>query len=410
VSDKRMLWVVLAGISLCLKVCVLVNKSSRSSHSSYSSSSSYDPYGLNAYKGSKSYPSFQGSQRSQELRAFEDALSQERALKTTFESDVRRNCSFERSGLRVEVDFTDPGMASLMREVNRSSLPTGTWLPPPLVTQGLGVTLKDGKGEKSRLCLDADETLLQDVLARVRPSAELVTLGAGAWSMKTSDGTGTMALVSPAVLDTMTVKGPLVAFAPTDDLVVFADSANAAAITRAAKYAAEHTATNGDDGCVAVEPLVRTNGSWGTWLPNGKPSSLREVEQVRVAARECLANLAVDSLQSLVILREMGMSGVAFVETFDASERTFAAKQSTVTLALDDSSVPQVLSPAQFVKLATEDGRELSMSWGTFVAIGGTRLTPVAVKGTPVPNTFFFSGGLSAADFTGKKGVKSQKR
>jgi hypothetical protein len=78
VSDKRMLWVVLAGISLCLKVCVLVNKSSRSSHSSYSSSSSYDPYGLNAYKGSKSYPSFQGSQRSQELRAFEDALSQER--------------------------------------------------------------------------------------------------------------------------------------------------------------------------------------------------------------------------------------------------------------------------------------------------------------------------------------------
>ncbi len=396
-----MLWAVIGGVLLCLKVCVLANKSSRNSYSSYSSSSAYDPYGLKK-------SSFKDSQR-QDLQAIEAALNQERALKTSFEVDVRRNCSFERSGLRVEVDFTDPGMASLMREVNRSSLPTGTWLPPPLVTQGLGVTLKDGKGEKSRLCLDADETLLKDVLARVRPSAEVVKLGAGAWSVKTTDGTGTMALVSSAVLEGMPVKGSLIAFAPTDDLVVFADSTNAPAITLAAKYAAEHTATNGEDGCVAVEPLVRTNGSWATWLPNGRPSTLREVEQVRVAARECLANLAVDYLQTLVLLREMGMSGVGFVETFDASTRTFTAKQSTVTLALDDSSVPQVLSPAQLVKLETEDGRELSMSWETFVAIGGTRVVPVIVKGTAVPNTFFFEGGLSAADFSGKKGVKSQK-
>jgi len=401
VSDKRMLWVVLAGISLCLKVCVLANKSSRNSYSSYSSSSAYDPYGLKkSYKSSQSYES---------LKAELDRSSAQRAWEDELEKTVQRNCSIARTTLKLEVDFPEPGLSSLAREVRRAGLPHGAWLPAPLVAQGLGVTVKDGSGEDARLCLDADDALLKDLLLSAKPSAAPVKLGTGAWSVTTTDFTATTAMVSNSALDAMKVRGQLVAFAPTDNLVVFADSSNATAVTLAAKYAAEHTKTNGDDGCVAVEPFVRTNGTWGTWLPNGKPSTVKDVEALRLAARECQTNLVGAYLKELVDLREAGLGNVPFVDTFDGSERTFTAKRSSVTLALDESSVPQLLSPANDVKLETEDGRVLSMSWETFVALGGTRVVPVLVKGTAVPNTFFFEGGLSAADFTGKKGVKSQK-
>lgn len=402
-SDKRMVWVVLAGLSLCLKVCVLANKSSRSnSYSSYSSSydkyglkkSSYDPYGLNS--------------QAQKDQLNLSALRRE--LKKELENGVQRNCSVVRSSLRLELDVTEPGVAALNREVARATLPSGSWLPAPLVSQGLSVSVKDGSGDAARLCLDADEALLKDVVAMARPSAEPVKLGAGAWSVTTTDLTATTALLSASVLEGFKVKGQLIAFAPTDQLVVFADSANAAAIAQAAKYAAEHTTTSADDGCVAIEPLVRAHGTWGTWLPNGKPSTAREVEAARTAARECQANLVDNLLETLVALRQAGMSGVPFVDTFDASERTFTPKQTTVTLALDDSSTPQLLSPAQQVKLETDDGRELTMSWETFVGLGGTRVAPVIVKGTTVPNAFFFEGGLAATDFAGKKGVTSKKQ
>jgi len=401
-----MLWVVLAGISLCLKVCLLANKSSRNSYSSYSSSSAYDPYGLKSYKNSQSYES---------LKADLDRLSAKSAVSREFEKLVQRNCSGVRSQLKLEIDFPEPGMSSLAREVRRASLPKGAWLPAPLVAQGLGVTVHDGSAEDWRLCLDADEALLKDLLLTAKPSAELVKLGVGAWSVTTSDSTATTAMVSSTVLDAMKVKGQLVAFAPTDNLVVFADGANAAGVAQAAKYAAEHTTTSGSDGCVPTEPLPPTNGPWGPWRPNRNPSTPAEGaprrggEAGRVAARERQANRVGPYLQALVELREAGISGVPFVDTHDGSERAFSAKRSSVTLALDDSSVPQLLSPANDVKLETEDGRVFSMSWETFVAVGGTRVVPVLVKGTPVPNPFFFEGGLSSADFAGKKGVTSKK-
>lgn len=397
-SDKRVLWAVLAGVLLCLKVCAFGFKSSRNSTSYplYPSSSSYDPYGLKSAK--KNYAS---------LRDERELLDPKKALARELEKAVQRQCSTERSALQLEIDFTDTGMASLAREVRRAELPTGTWLPTPLVAQGLGITVRQGSGEEAKLCLDADEALLKDLLLTAKPSTDPVKLSVGAWAVTTTDFTATTAMVSTASLSEMKVPGQLIAFAPTDNLVVFADATNPAAITVAAKYAAEHTNLKGDDGCVAIEPLVRTNGTWGSWLPNGKPSTSRDVDAARAAARECQANIVGGFLDELVGLREAGLSGVPFVDTFDASEREFTAKRSVVRLALDDSPVPQLLSPASEVKLETEDGRVLSMKWDLFVGLAGTRITPVAVKGTSVPNTFFFQGGLTAADFAGKHGVTS---
>lgn len=394
-SDKRALWAVLAGVLLCFKVCALGLKSSRNSSAySYPSSSSYDPYGLKSAKAER-----------EALKR--ELLNPMAEVNAELEATVQRHCSAVRSDVRLEIDFTDSGMSSLAREVRRAEMPQGAWLPTPLVAQGLGITMREGWGDEAKLCLDADETLLKEVLLTAKPSSEPVKLGAGAWAVTTTDFSATTSMVSTASLDAMKVKGQLVAFAPTDNLVVFADATNAAAITLAAKYAAEHTRTKGEDGCVAIEPLVRTNGTWGSWRPNGKPSTAREVESVRVAARECQANIVGSFLEELVTLREAGLSGVPFVSTFDVSEREFTAKRSVVTMALDDSTVPQLLSPATEVKLETEEGRVFSMSWETFVALGGTRVVPVAVRDTNVPNTFFYQGGLSAADFTGKHGVKS---
>jgi len=397
VSEKRVLWVVLSVILLCLKMCVLANKSSRSSYSSYSSTS-YDPYRSNSLN-----PSSTASwEKLQEEAA-------RKAVKAELEKGMQRRCSDVRSELRLEVDYPDRGMSSLVREVRRAELPSGAWLPAPLVSQGLGVSILERGGEQDRLCLDADESMLKALLVTAKPSVDAVKLGAGAWQVTTADSTATTALLSSSTLEGLKVKGTLVAFAPTDNLVVFADSASPAAVAQAAKYAAEHTRLDGSDGCVAVEPLVRTNGTWGTWLPNGKPAATKEVEAVRIAARECLAEQVDGFLNELVLLRESGFSGAPWVEKFDSTERDNEGKRTAVTLALDSNVVPQLLSPAQDVKLETADGQVFTMSWETFIAIGGTRLAPVTVKDVAVDNSFFFLGGLSVADFAGKKGVSSSK-
>lgn len=390
--ERRTLYIVIAIASLSLKLCALAAKSSRPSYSYPSYSSSYN----NSYNalGSPKHGSYDS-----QLRELQKELDKE------LERAVQRHCASVAT-LHAEVDFTDPSMASLNRDAARALLPSGTWLPKPLSVDGLAVTLQDNREGEHRACLDADEALLKKTLATERPSSAPVRLGEGAWVVETTDDTATVALLSRAVRDELKVKGALVAFAPTDNVVTFADGANAASVALAAKEAAKRTDTSGDQGCVAAEPLALSSGTWATWLPGAKHAAAASVERYRSAARECQVNLAKDTLDSLSSLSGAGLPGAPSVPQFDATEREFSLeKGATVTVLLDDSVVPQLVAPASTVIVDSLDGTRYSMDWGTFEQRAAAHMKPVVVKGSTLTNSMLFEGGLSVKDFAGKKGV-----
>lgn len=371
--ERRTLYITLALISLSLKVCVLATRSSPSYSYSYPSSYSSPSYTAPSY--SSSYGKL------------------DRELERLREDSVQRSCATS-PDLHVELVVTEPSLAALDRETQRANLPSGTWLPSKLSAGGLAVSLQERNGGASRVCLDANEALLKKALERAKPSSGAISLGSGAWVIETTDDTAGAALLSRSVREQLNVKGALIAFAPTDNVVTFADGANPAAVALAAKEAAKRTDTSGDQGCIAAEPLALSSGAWATWLPGAKHAAAKDVERFRTAARECQANLAQIMVTNLSML------------DVDPTERTFSAdKGATVTVLLDESDVPQLVARANTVVVDSLDGTRYSMDWATFEARAAGHLKPLVVKGTTVSQASLFTGGMSVKDFAGMKGV-----
>lgn len=381
-SGKSGVWVAVTVVALCLKLVLLASKGSRSHHDydSYGSASAYDPYG-SKYDPLKYAPSSYGALPADDTRSLEQELEQ----------TVERHCQAS-SSVYLEPQGTQ---AAAFRSLRSSSAPKGVVLPQPWSVMGLQVLPLARRGDDVAVCLDADDALVRESSDRSEgPRAEaLLQVGPGAWTVITAADDrvpAAAALVSKRFLARLSTKGALIAFAPTDMQVAFADSSSPAAVKLAARTLAPQVDVTGGSGLDFAHPLILRNGKWETWKPGFESPELtavmRRSAEVNVAgAVGVLDDVAIFSnplLRSLIAHPASVVQATPTVRTWDD------ASGATVDVA-EDSLEPQWVGRADRVRVGTR-----TFTWKQFTAAAGDGLTAASVDGQPVPEVFLLSGGF----------------
>jgi hypothetical protein len=195
--------------------------------------------------------------------------------------------------------------------------------------------------------------------------------------------------VSKKFLARMSVKGALVAFAPTDAQVAFADSSSPAAVRLAARKLAEVVDVTGDSGLAFVEPLILKSGKWEPWKPAASP----EVSSLAAATAEVNARGAANLVADLSDLAGTAGSYLAHTPAVDADAidtvREWDAKTGSLVEVQEDDGGPQVLGRAATVRIG-----EHRASWNQFALMAGSKLVPARVDGTLVPEVFVLQSGF----------------
>ncbi len=316
-----------------------------------------------------------------------------------------------RDHLRLDALVADEALARVWLDGFKPSLPVGTALPAPLVVQGLAVVVlarPPREDQPPRLCLDADQALADELaLAATRPPPS--PLGQGAWLVPaTAPGTTVAALVAPELGKAFPTKGPLLAFAPTDNLVAFADSADATAVALAASTLSRLIGERAEDGCVTDLPLVRTRTGWTPWKAPPRHPASAELRAYAAQTLECRLALAVS-----VVGFARDQAGDAGVLGYELPELALAEPLSATDgahrlVSLDGEASAQLLAGVDVVEAdVPEKAQRLSMPWATFQRAAGKRLRPLELAHRKVPKIWRLEPGLSAAELANVPGVKT---
>ncbi len=312
-------------------------------------------------------------------------------LTTALESTVERHCATTSKPRYLEPQGA--GLQSLFRTTRRVNAPSDVSVPPATTVMGLPVHVMVTDAEDPRWCADGDAALVRDVARTQGPArASLVKVAPGAWLVLTSLGAvpASSALVSESFLSSLGVAS-LVAFAPTDHAIAFADASKPEAIRQAAKALWGHVDVTGNDGVLQAQPLVLTKGEWRAWKPT---STAAEVATLRRLTDELetkmAADLTTDLIETAEALRLVSGSGLPPLDLVDGVKTSrLVDEKRRVRVTVDlDSEDAQVIGRADVVKLSSEAGQDLEAEWAAFSSTAGARLTPVKVDGVVVPNVF----------------------
>jgi hypothetical protein len=321
-----------------------------------------------------------------------DALGGE--LTRAFESAVERHC------VTVSSDalFLEPqgqALQSLFRSMRTLSAPADVRLPRAAMVMGLPVHVMH-RGAEARWCADQDEALVGRVVQRgdVPAKAQVTALTRGAWLVRTQPGLTTPAsasLVSRPFLESLGVKGSLVAFAPTDHAIAYADASNPAAVTAAAKAIVSHLDATGEDGVLQSQPLERRAGTWRAWTPK-TPSA--EVKAAIAMALELETSTAAEMVNDLLkvnlalALAPELRKTAAQVADAEATTRSRTAEGKVSVRVEADLFEPQLVGVAQVVEVVDLAGHAANVSWAAFEAKAKPHLSPVTVDGVAVPRLY----------------------
>jgi hypothetical protein len=313
-----------------------------------------------------------------------------------------------RDTLRLDALVADEALARVWLDSFKPFVPREKPAPGPFKVQGLDVVVvanASEPGQPPRLCLDADQPLA-DELARAATRAPPSALGHGAWLVPaTVPGATVAALVAPGFGQAFPSGGPLLAFAPTDDVIAFADSADPAAVALAASTAAELTPIDAEDGCVTEQPLVRTKTGWAPWsTPKRHPASAA-LREFGARALECRLALTLN-----VVATARELTSDAGVLDYElpvlASTEPLAAKDGVHRLVtLEATDVAQVLPQVDVVDADVGGAVRLSMPWATFQRLAGKRLAALELAHRKVPKLWRLEPGLRAKELAGARGV-----
>jgi hypothetical protein len=313
-------------------------------------------------------------------------------LTTALESAVERHCASTSTPRYLEPQGA--GLQSLFRTMRRVNAPSDVSVPPATTVMGLPVQVMVVDAEDPRWCADGDAALVRDVARTQGPArSSLVKVTPGAWLVLTSHGAvpASSALVSESFLSSLGVAGSLVAFAPTDHAIAFADASKPEAIRQAAKALWGHVDVTGNDGVLQSQPLVLTKGEWRGWKPT---STAAEVATLRRLTDELETKMAADLTTDLIETAEAlrfvsgaGLPPLDLVDGVKTSRLVDEKRRVRVTVDLD-SDEAQVIGRADVVRLSSAAGQDLEAEWAAFSSTAGARLTPVKVDGVVVPNVF----------------------
>lgn len=376
------LGVVVSVLAIGLRLAAASSRSSRS----YSSYSSYSP---STYPST--LPSYRSSsERERELQDARDALLELRR------SIVNSNCAgLWPSQLQLEVQVSQPTVMALQSRAMKSLIPDGTTWPGVVRVAGLEVMVLERRptaDEVHPTCLDTNTSLV----GRVRSTLHLADMKDlqrvdGAVVVKTTNSTAAQLLLASDLKEVLQAKGPIVAFAGSDNLVALADSTDTKAVKAAALASARQLDTTGEEGCVRAEPLVLSNGTWSKWTPNSAVKT--EVEAHRRAAQACLDSMLQDEVAGSSNLDE----DVPAAFSKPATRRFDATVGSIARVSLDRYDGKQLVAQADQIELAHSDGRKTLLTWPVFQRATKKALTPVQVDGVIRDGAFIIDPEMVAS-------------
>jgi hypothetical protein len=319
-----------------------------------------------------------------------------RELRTALESAVERHCVTVSSDA-LYLEPQGQALQRLFRSVRTLTAPADVRLPAAGSVMGLPVHVMH-VGEEARWCADQDEALVGRVVRRAaKPAkADVQTLARGAWLVRTRPGPtvpASASLVSREFLESLGVKGALVAFAPTDHAVAYADASSREALTAAAKAITANLDASGDEGVLQAQPLVWADGVWHAWTPK---SLSPEAKSAVAAALELETSMAaglvedlVDLTLALTLTPELKKVAVQVPDAVATSRsRTSNGKVSVrVETGLPEA---QLVGLAQVVEVVNAEGRATQVPWPDFEvrALRQGRLSPALVDGVKVPRLY----------------------
>ncbi|MDX2009237.1 MAG: hypothetical protein SFW67_03555 [Myxococcaceae bacterium] len=339
--------------------------------------------------------------RALEQRLDELALERQRAqldreLKTALESAVERHC------LTISADllYLEPqgdALRRLFRSLRQASAPADVTLPAASTVMGLPVHVMRF-GKDPQWCADQDEALVARLVRRSEApvASDVKSLALGAWLVRTAPGRSTPAsasLVSRSFLESLGVKGDLVAFAPTDHAVAYANASNPKAIAAAAKAVTAALDAEGNDGLLQAQPLVWSGGVWRAWTPK---AAAPEVKAAIAHALELETSVAGDIVKQLTELKlaalvSPGLHAPALdldADAFTPAPRSRRADGQMSVQVESDALDSQLVGVAPMVEVVDVQGRSEWVPWSTFEAKAKRHLSPVTVDGVVVPRVY----------------------
>jgi hypothetical protein len=328
-----------------------------------------------------------------------EAVKVERALTEALEATVERHCV----AMSTDLLFLEPQgdtLGHLFRSLRQASAPAGVTVPAAGQVMGLSVHVMRF-GTDATWCADQDEALVQRVAARAEApvKSDVTVLGPGAWLVHTRAGRSTPAsssLLAKSFLEGLGVKGELVAFAPTDHAVAYADAASPRALALAAKAVTEALEASGEDGVLQAQPLRFSKGRWTPWQPRAMGVEVSAAVQAAAELETTVASGVVENLVELeqaIALMPSTHRTVAVEAGVATTRRHGAEGRVTVRVELDALEA-QVVGQASQVALVDDAGRETTVPWATFAAKAKADLAPVVVDGAPVPRLYRLDAGF----------------
>ncbi len=345
-------------------------------------------------------------QRALDRARLEEALGkQEETFRTVQLREAMRrgsseaHCAAQPDGaLMFEVQAQHPDSLMLRNLAWVDVLPAGATFPRSVKVAGLDVVVRKRAGRPEGfhpVCLDSDLALAQRVRLATRVT-NTVSHSDGAMLIMSKDGTAAESLLATDLKDALGVKGDVVAFPGSDNLVGFAAASDLKAVRGAAIGAAllDHS---GAGGCVGGEPLVLRGGTWSTWTPHAEVK--REVDMYRRAAKACLRSMLQDQLAE-------------FDEVHASpTERRFDLQVgSIVKVSLARSPREQLVLEADQVELAHDDGRRTVLSWPVFERVAKNGLLHLSFRKFRIDDAWSFDPAMVASlDTMSSEKLKSLK-
>ena len=326
--------------------------------------------------------------RQQDLQqAREATLAHGNDFKIALERGVERHCE-----TTIRRPFLEPqgSLEPLLRAGYSTSIPVELKVPPTFTTLGLAVRVRLADPDGARLCIDVSQAMVDQLSqqAPVFPANALKKIAPGAWLLTTTyraDVPASSALVSAPFLRALGPKS-LVAFAPVDEVVAFADAANPSAIRAAAKRLVETVVPATTESFTEPSPLIFKDGMWSRWAPMQPAREVRDAQKLGEALETKMTlRLLRDDIEFTDSLAQDPMlsASVAKRESLPRGLVTDLVIESDLrTSVFFEPLEPTLVGQADSVIMGTGT---TPMPWDVFLGDHSAEITPVFVDGVLIP-------------------------
>lgn len=285
--------------------------------------------------------------------------------------------SLPRSALRIEVAPLTRDSAELEFQGLHGLVGDSLQVEPSLMVSGLRLNIVERRKGPHRRCVDQDQHMLLEQRRVLWLRDSLIDRVDGAVVIMTTDGTAASMLLSLDLPGEIDMRGGVVAFVGSEDLIALAPRENVKAIRAAARAVTMGVNPSRESGCVETRPLIFSEGNWFPW--ESRATVEPEVAAFMQLAEACLAANKQRSMEGL-------MAEGAVLST----PRAFDSEVGSVaTLAMAPSQL-QLMAKADQLEVVHADQHRTRISWNEFLRLAPGALRPITVDGWTYSDVWLF--------------------